>query len=73
MATLPAAPSLLPGECTYTACYCEENVYKLCNTLVEKQEAKLSDLYAVFISNLNKVVSPCCHAPMPSLPARCPV
>ncbi|KAK9806331.1 hypothetical protein WJX72_010487 [[Myrmecia] bisecta] len=33
----------------YTACYCEENIYKLVNQLLHDDQAKL--LYAVFLSN----------------------
>ena len=46
--------SILPpaDECEYTSCYCEENVWKLCQRLQEKEV--LQDLHrasAVFISN----------------------
>jgi len=40
----------------YTSCYCEENVYKLCELLNEKFSIPLSRIYAVFISNENKQV-----------------
>ncbi|XP_065181887.1 protein N-terminal glutamine amidohydrolase-like [Sycon ciliatum] len=43
---------LLPREsCVYTACYCEENVWKLCQSLKEQGSELLSSSYAVFISN----------------------
>lgn len=42
-------------DCIYTACYCEENVYKLCQTL-QQQGQPSSNLYAVFISNPAKKV-----------------
>ena len=47
---------LLPTESlgyVYTACYCEENVYKLCEQLVHQS----AELYAVFVSNSHKQVS----------------
>jgi len=40
----------------YTSCYCEENVYKLCETLHEKFSIPLSRIYAIFISNEDKQV-----------------
>ena len=43
-------------SCTYTSCYCEENVYKLCSRLSESElyKNKKIDVYAVFISNPEK-------------------
>uniref|UniRef100_A0A7S3QTK5 Protein N-terminal glutamine amidohydrolase n=1 Tax=Dunaliella tertiolecta TaxID=3047 RepID=A0A7S3QTK5_DUNTE len=44
-------------NCKYAACYCEENVYHLCATLVESGQAKdLDKLFVIFISNPNKKV-----------------
>ncbi|KAG4097953.1 hypothetical protein H8356DRAFT_1674692 [Neocallimastix lanati (nom. inval.)] len=40
----------------YTSCYCEENVYKLCELLNKKFSIPLSKIYAVFISNEDKQV-----------------
>ena len=43
--------------CTYTKCYCEENVHRLIATLVERGVARdASDLFVVFISNPSKSV-----------------
>ena len=52
----PAGP-LSREKCTfYTACYCEENVYKLCSALLDAGLAHMDQLYAVFISNRSKMV-----------------
>ncbi|ORX83164.1 hypothetical protein BCR32DRAFT_326488 [Anaeromyces robustus] len=40
----------------YTSCYCEENVYKLCEKLNKNFSIPLSRIYAVFISNEDKEV-----------------
>eukprot|EP00899_Mesostigma_viride_P003513 jgi/Mesvir1/13162/Mv06127-RA.1 len=44
---------------TYTKCYCEENVYLLCQSLAQRglADAAMRDLYVVFISNLNRTVA----------------
>jgi hypothetical protein len=44
-------------QCTYTACYCEENVYHLLQHLVESGSKQADCLFAVFISNSNETVS----------------
>jgi hypothetical protein len=60
-------------DCTYTSCYCEENVYLLINKLVQQQQRHQqqqhhdsSQLFAVFISNPSETVSSTyariCHA-----------
>lgn len=55
------APLYHPDQCTYTACYCEENVYLLLKQLVtqrqQPQHHQHSALFAVFISNPNETVS----------------
>ncbi|GFW36261.1 protein N-terminal glutamine amidohydrolase [Trichonephila clavipes] len=43
-------------ECLYTSCYCEENVWKLCEYVKNNQSNLLSNCYAVFISNKNQSV-----------------
>ncbi|CAL1538321.1 unnamed protein product [Lymnaea stagnalis] len=41
-----------PDTCTYTPCYCEENVWKLCERIQQRcSEAELSKCSCVFISN----------------------
>ncbi|XP_073240823.1 protein N-terminal glutamine amidohydrolase-like isoform X2 [Porites lutea] len=40
-----------PSTCVYTSCYCEENVWKLCEQIKEEKEQSLNEYYAVFISN----------------------
>ncbi|XP_058687214.1 protein N-terminal glutamine amidohydrolase isoform X8 [Poecile atricapillus] len=37
--------------CTYTSCYCEENVWKLCDYIRSQDRHPLEEFYAVFISN----------------------
>ena len=50
-------PTPLPPDSTYTSCYCEENIYLLCKTLLEDEElGKLWEPYVVFISNTSKMV-----------------
>ena len=46
-------PDLLKEDCIYTKCYCEENVWKLCESLACCQQNRA---FAVFISNHNKSV-----------------
>jgi len=45
------------SECVYTSCYCEENVWKLCDTVRQKSEDLLPQFKVVFISNLQKTVA----------------
>lgn len=52
---MAAVSSLLREACTYTACYCEENVYLLITQLREAG-ARLGDLFVVFVSNPSKQV-----------------
>lgn len=40
-----------PSTCVYTSCYCEENVWKLCEQIKVEKEQTLNEYYAVFISN----------------------
>lgn len=47
-------PPIKTDDCVYTAFYCEENVYKLC----EQLETLSCELYAVFVSNQHKQVTP---------------
>jgi hypothetical protein len=44
-------------QCSYAACYCEENVYKLCEAVrTNAPAAELEKCYAVFVSNKKRVV-----------------
>lgn len=43
------------NEVIYTACYCEENIWKLLEYCVKNKENK-DELFAVFISNENKTI-----------------
>ncbi|XP_023777238.1 protein N-terminal glutamine amidohydrolase isoform X2 [Cyanistes caeruleus] len=42
--------------CTYTSCYCEENVWKLCDYIRSQDRHPLEEFYAVFISNDRKMI-----------------
>eukprot|EP00878_Enallax_costatus_P010428 GHUV01010886.1.p1 GENE.GHUV01010886.1~~GHUV01010886.1.p1 ORF type:complete len:269 (+),score=58.42 GHUV01010886.1:105-911(+) len=50
-----AVRSLEREECVYTSCYCEENVYKLLQSLIRSGVAA-DCLFAVFISNSNETI-----------------
>ncbi|XP_076864838.1 protein N-terminal glutamine amidohydrolase [Brachyhypopomus gauderio] len=44
------------NECVYTSCYCEENVWKLCEFVKAQETCPMDEVYAVFISNERKTV-----------------
>jgi len=48
---VPSAP-----ECSYAACFCEENVWKLADHVRQTAPAELSKTYVVFVSNRKQVV-----------------
>ncbi|CAL1276927.1 unnamed protein product [Larinioides sclopetarius] len=48
-------------ECFYTSCYCEENVWKLCEYVKNNQSSLLPACYAVFISNRNQSIPLWCQ------------
>jgi len=50
-ANIPAA-----SQCCYSACYCEENVYKLCELVRNNSKGELDKCSAVFVSNKKRVV-----------------
>lgn len=50
-------PKLHLHDCTYTSCYCEENVYLLLKQLLQQHDRPASQLFAVFISNPHETVS----------------
>merc|ERR1719347_336513 len=54
----PTLPTAVPpaSKCSYAACYCEENVYKLCETLSANFPTEVAKCYAVFVSNRKRVV-----------------
>lgn len=56
IATQQACRSLERDQCIYTSCYCEENVYKLLQSLLS-DGIPAECLFAVFISNSNETVS----------------
>ncbi|XP_037651778.1 protein N-terminal glutamine amidohydrolase [Sebastes umbrosus] len=43
-------------NCVYTSCYCEENVWKLCEYVRTERTTPLEELFVVFISNENRMV-----------------
>ncbi|XP_054462333.1 protein N-terminal glutamine amidohydrolase [Anoplopoma fimbria] len=47
---------ITPETCDYTSCYCEENVWKLCEFVRTERTARLEELFVVFISNGNRTV-----------------
>lgn len=51
-------PSIIPpaSQCSYAACYCEENVYKICQSLADTSDTELGKAWAVFVSNKKRVV-----------------
>nr|XP_048697598.1 protein N-terminal glutamine amidohydrolase isoform X4 [Caretta caretta] len=50
----PAAPAR--HSCVYTSCYCEENVWKLCEYIRSYDQYPLEEFYAVFISNERRMI-----------------
>ncbi|KAM4689308.1 protein N-terminal glutamine amidohydrolase [Discoglossus pictus] len=52
------APPVLPdrSQCLYTSCYCEENVWKLCEYIRDHCPRPVEEFFAVFISNENKMI-----------------
>ena len=47
--------------CVYTSCYCEENVWKLCQMIQVKDPSLLADTKVVFVSNFAKKVAFWCQ------------
>ncbi|XP_012673954.1 protein N-terminal glutamine amidohydrolase isoform X2 [Clupea harengus] len=43
-------------DCVYTSCYCEENIWKLCEYIKAQPQHCIQDVYAVFISNERRMV-----------------
>ncbi|XP_052718138.1 protein N-terminal glutamine amidohydrolase-like [Crassostrea angulata] len=43
-------------DCTYTSCYCEENVWCLCDSLKSKIPGAIQNCYCVFISNKRRAI-----------------
>merc|ERR1719195_1562579 len=54
----PGLPTTIPpaSQCSYAACYCEENVYKICQSLAATEGGELGKAWAVFVSNKKRVV-----------------
>uniref|UniRef100_A0A6G1RVG1 Protein N-terminal glutamine amidohydrolase n=1 Tax=Hypotaenidia okinawae TaxID=2861861 RepID=A0A6G1RVG1_9GRUI len=50
-AAVPPRPA-----CAYTSCYCEENVWKLCDYIRSRGRYPLEEFYAVFISNDRRMI-----------------
>ncbi len=49
--------NLVPSaaECSYAACFCEENVWKLCDHVRTNSSAELPKTYVIFVSNKKQV------------------
>lgn len=54
--TAYASPLPPKKDCIYTSCYCEENVWRLCEHVKNKGTFPLEECYAVFISNDKRMV-----------------
>nr|CAG4641985.1 EOG090X0C0Q [Eurycercus lamellatus] len=48
-------------DCTYTSCYCEENVWKICDGVRMNQPKFLDQFFAVFISNSHQSIPLWCQ------------
>lgn len=44
-------------KCVYTSCYCEENVWKLCEFVRTERTTPLEELFVIFLSNKNRTVA----------------
>ncbi|KAM4705637.1 protein N-terminal glutamine amidohydrolase [Rhinophrynus dorsalis] len=51
-------PNLLPDRsaCQYTSCYCEENIWKLCEYIRDHGPRPLEEFFVVFISNDHRMI-----------------
>ncbi|XP_063780460.1 protein N-terminal glutamine amidohydrolase isoform X2 [Pseudophryne corroboree] len=58
MQAAASAPPALPvrSDCCYTSCYCEENVWKLCEYIRDQSPLPLEEFYAVFLSNEKRMI-----------------
>ncbi|KAM9307743.1 protein N-terminal glutamine amidohydrolase [Gastrophryne carolinensis] len=52
----PLSPLPARQHCCYSSCYCEENVWKLCEYIRDQGEAPLEEFYAIFLSNENRMI-----------------
>jgi len=51
-------PPPLPSNNIYTSCWCEENIYLLCQNFVQNRSVRdLWEIFTIFISNSDKTVS----------------
>ncbi|XP_006458497.1 hypothetical protein AGABI2DRAFT_64499 [Agaricus bisporus var. bisporus H97] len=58
VANVAADPPGLPADLVYTRCYCEENVYLLCEDFMSRKDVcERWDIWVVFISNETKTVA----------------
>ena len=66
-------PPPLPLHSTYTSCWCEENIYLLCQNFEQNQSLRDSwEIFAVFISNSNKTVCGTTFQVFEPTPNKCP-
>uniref|UniRef100_A0A8D0NV95 Protein N-terminal glutamine amidohydrolase n=1 Tax=Sus scrofa TaxID=9823 RepID=A0A8D0NV95_PIG len=55
--TLPYRPPSPPRDtCVYNSCYCEENIWKLCEYIKSHDQYPLKECYAAFIFNERKMI-----------------
>uniref|UniRef100_H2YYH5 Protein N-terminal glutamine amidohydrolase n=1 Tax=Ciona savignyi TaxID=51511 RepID=H2YYH5_CIOSA len=56
--TMSGESGVLPdkGDCVYTKCYCEENIWKACDYVRTSKPESLDRLFVVFISNKSRSV-----------------
>ncbi|EKM83021.1 hypothetical protein AGABI1DRAFT_34630 [Agaricus bisporus var. burnettii JB137-S8] len=58
VANVAADPPGLPADLVYTRCYCEENVYLLCEDFMNRKDVcERWNIWVVFISNETKTVA----------------
>uniref|UniRef100_A0A7M4EN68 Protein N-terminal glutamine amidohydrolase n=1 Tax=Crocodylus porosus TaxID=8502 RepID=A0A7M4EN68_CROPO len=51
-----AGAALARHGCVYTSCYCEENIWKLCEYIQSQDQYQLEEFYVIFISNDRKMI-----------------
>ncbi len=62
MLSLVTLRNIPKSDCVYTSCYCEENVYQLCDRFVNgAAEERPTECWAVWISNHTKSVAVWCQ------------
>ncbi|KAJ3637282.1 hypothetical protein MTP99_000755 [Tenebrio molitor] len=52
----PISLFLKHSECSHVSCYCEENVYKLCQDVSSRHSGEINKCFVVFVSNPSRTV-----------------